>query len=382
MLEPAQRLPPWRIALCITELNVGGAERALVELATGLDRARFTPSVYCLSPRPASGKATLVQRLEAAGVPVHFLNARGPWDTLRVLRQLRRLWRADPPHLVQTWLWHANVLGVRAARQAGVAYIVTGLRVAEPRRRWRLWMERIAGRSAERHVAVSEAVVDFARRRIGLDPQKIVVISNGVALPATTEHQPRNLAAFGMTRGRRAIVFVGRLDMQKGVDQLLQNAPRLLSRLPDHDLLLFGEGPLDAALGNVIAALNPSGRVHLCGWTDDVNTTLALADVVVVPSRWEGMPNVVLEAMAAGRAVVAFDVEGVGEALGDGACEQAVAPQDWDAFIERTMQLATDEPLRRQLELANRRRAAEFSWSRMVGAYAALYEALIVRSRF
>ena len=172
-----------RIALCITELDVGGAERFLVELATRLNRNLFQPTVYCLGPRPRGAGAELVARLSAADVPVRFFDARGIGDVFRILRQLRNEFIRQRPALVQTFLWHANVLGTLAARglvspadDRRRVPIITGLRVAEPRRRWRWPIERWAGRWADRHVAVSEGVARFARERIGLAADKIVVI--------------------------------------------------------------------------------------------------------------------------------------------------------------------------------------------------------------
>ena len=143
--SPSQR---FRIALCITELDFGGAERCLVELATGLDPKRFAVTVDCLGPVPRGGGKKLVARLAAAGVPTRFHGGRGLRSAWSVLRRLRRNWRESRPDLVQTFLWHANVLGAIAARQAGVRRIVTGIRVAEPARGWRRPLERWAARGA------------------------------------------------------------------------------------------------------------------------------------------------------------------------------------------------------------------------------------------
>ncbi|HEY2147093.1 MAG TPA: glycosyltransferase, partial [Pirellulales bacterium] len=125
------------VAFCITELDVGGAERCLVELATRLDRTRFKTSVACLAQWPRGARGALADQLDAAGVPVCYFDARGISSAARVLRQLRRHWQASRPDIVQTFLFHANVIGAIAARRAAVPRIVTGLRVAEPHRRWR-----------------------------------------------------------------------------------------------------------------------------------------------------------------------------------------------------------------------------------------------------
>src|SRR5262249_13351685 len=149
---------PVRVAFCITDLEVGGAERALVELVTRLDRARFAPSVVSLQPLPVDAARSLVPTLEAAGVAVRSLNGRGSRGGVGGLGALTRLWRAERPQLVQTFLYHANILGRLAAWRAGVPHVVSGVRVAERRGRLRLRVDRWTDRLVERHVCVSRAV--------------------------------------------------------------------------------------------------------------------------------------------------------------------------------------------------------------------------------
>ncbi len=360
-----------RIAFCITELNAGGAERCLVELATRLDRSRFDPFVCCLGPRPRQDAASLVNRLEAAQVPVRFFDARGLLSAPRVFWQLRREMRSLKPDVVQTFLWHANVLGVLAASSASVPRIITGLRVAEPRRRWRWPIERFAGRLAERHVAVSEGVVRFAREKIGLRPEKIVVIPNGVDVPEAPV-PPADLASLGVPPGRRAIVFIGRLDKQKGIDWLIEQAPRLFAELPNHDLLVVGTGPLESKVRRRAVELNVAERIHFTGWRNDVPAILSASDLLVSPSRWEGMSNVILEAMAAARPVVAVGVEGVADLLGEASPPQIVPRIDCSQFVARVAQLVENDRSRRWLGEQNRARAighfqlcqmiAQFTW--------------------
>ena len=120
-----------RIALCITELDAGGAERCLTELAVRIDRSRFAPVVYCLAAQPRREDASCLPALVAAGVEVHCLGGRGVWQFPVVAHRLKRLLDAQKPHIIQTFLFHANVLGRIVARRAGVKKVVAGVRVAE-----------------------------------------------------------------------------------------------------------------------------------------------------------------------------------------------------------------------------------------------------------
>lgn len=365
------------VAFCITELEVGGAERCLVELATRLDRTRFTTSVACLGPRPRGECAALADQLDAAVVPVRYFDARGISSAARVLRQLRRHWQASKPNIVQTFLFHANVIGAIAARRARVPKIVTGLRVAEPHRRWRRSIERIAGRLADRHVAVSQGVARFAREKIGLPAEKIVVIPNGVVI-AKEPVAAANLSQLGVPSGRRMIVFVGRLDEQKGIEWLIEQTPEITKRLPSHDLLVVGTGPLAERLRGRAMRLGIGDRVHFCGWREDVPQILAASDLLVVPSQWEGMPNVVLEAMAAARPVVAFNVEGAADALGGDANGQIIPRGDAAGFVKRVVEIASDKALQENSGRLNRNRAeSRLSIQTMVGCYERLYLKLL-----
>ncbi len=367
-----------KIALCITELNAGGAERCLTELAVRIDRHRFDPVVYCLSPRPAKEEASCLPKLRAAGVEVHFLDGRSVWQFPVVARRLRRLFAAHKPQVAQTFLFHANIVGRIAAKRAGVGAVVAGIRVAEHGVRWHLWLDRMTQSLVDRYVCVGRSVADFSAARAGLPPEKLVVIPNGIDLEKYPARQPADLREFGVAAGRRAVVFVGRLETQKGVKWLIETAPSWLDRLPDCELLLVGDGPLRTALETSAKTAGIADRIHFAGWRPDVPAILAAAELLVLPSAWEGMPNVVLEAMASRKPVVATDVEGVGELLDSGAEEQTVRYGDSQVLAEKIFRLMNDPQRATEVGLENRRRVEEnFGISRMVRTYERLWGSLV-----
>src|SRR5947199_290358 len=145
----SQFAEPQRLALVITELEPGGAERCLVEIAIGLDPGRFAPVVYSLGPPPPAHKHELVARLEEAQIPVHFLGFRAAWQYFAAVSHLAKLFRKERPDIVQTFLFHANVVGARAARLAGIPHLISGIRVADPRF-MRTFVERWATMHADR----------------------------------------------------------------------------------------------------------------------------------------------------------------------------------------------------------------------------------------
>jgi glycosyltransferase involved in cell wall biosynthesis len=363
-----------RIAFVITELNVGGAERCLTQLAIGLDRTRFEPLVISIAPRPVHEQEALVNLLESEQVPVRFLNASSKWQLPIGIWRLRKALAAFKPDVVQSFLFHADVL-TRLAGGASTWRSFLGFRVADPTR-WRQRCERWAARRATAVVCVSEAVSEYARDEAGIHPEKLVVIPNAIDVEKQREAKPLDLTSIGVGGSRRVILCVGRLHPQKGMEWLLETMPALFERLPDHDLLIVGTGPDEARLRQQARDLKVDHRVHFVGWRDDVPCLMAASSQLVLTSRWEGMPNVVLEAMAAALPIVATDTHGVRELLGADHNRQTVAFGDSMALIDRLATFAGDVQLAARIGAENRSRAvASFSLEGMVAAYESLYQA-------
>ena len=361
------------VALVITELEFGGAERCLTNLALGLDRSRFSVAVHSLAPRPPVHKQQLVARLEAAAIPVQFVGARSYRQFGGAVGRLRRQLEAQRPDIVQTFLFHANVVGALAARRLAGTLVVGGVRVADPSR-WRHWLERWVARYVSCLVCVIQSVADFCVSTAGLPADKLLVIPNGIDVGCYGQGVRAEPASYGIAPGRRAIVFVGRLDQQKGLDWFLGLCPALLSALPDHDVLLVGEGPQRKSLEVQAQTLGLRERVHFAGWRADVPGLLAAAAMAVLPSRWEGMPNFLLEAMASGLPVVCTRAAGVEELLGPLAAEQSVPLGDGSGLVSKAVRIAHDRSWADQLGRENRQRAERhFSLPAMISSYERCY---------
>jgi glycosyltransferase involved in cell wall biosynthesis len=307
--------PPIPIAFCITDLDVGGAERALVHLVTRLDRREWNPVVFCLS-----GPGALVVELEAAHVPVTCLGANrndGFFRRLRIVWRLARELRAlsPRPRLLQTFLFHANLAGRIAGRLAGIKRIVSGIRVAEKRAQWHLRLDWLTNWLIDLNVCVSQSVADFTRERGRLCASKLTVIPNGVDYERFAQAESADLTSLGIPRESRVILTVGRLDEQKGHRFLIEAFSSVLREHRDARLLIVGEGPLREELQALARQFGVDEAVCFAGYRDDVPALLRASHCFVLPSLWEGMPNVVLEAMAAGVPVVATSVEGVLELI-------------------------------------------------------------------
>ena len=385
MSDQSSPTEPHAIAFCITELEPGGAERNLVELVTRLDPRRFLPSVYSIAAAPAVDRSQLTSRLAEAGISTNFLGCSEPGQYRQAIRGMAEAFRENRPALLQTFLFHANVIGATAARRCGAIPVVAGIRVADRRSRLRLIFEKHMTRNVLRHVCVSDEVARFSQRVGRLPARKLVVIPNGIDVARFDNATAVSVESLGLSANRRLLVYVGRIDRQKRVDRIIDVFHAAQGQLPDHDLLVVGDGPMSDAVKQRAESYGLDDRVRLVGWRQDVPSILRTADLLLLTSDWEGMPNVVMEAMSASKPVVTLDTEGAVQLLGEASFEQIVRRADFQEESElvarlarQVVEIASQPGLAARLGEANRRRVeVEFAIERTVQAYEALYESLL-----
>ena len=356
----------------------GGTERALLQVLAGLDRSRWRP---VLLHRPESGLAPLLQEARHLGVELRTVpqlrGAQG-WARLPALVQQIRRERAAVFHAHLTWplACRMGLLGAALARVPAVV-ATAQLFVDLPPSGWTTMQHRVVSASVDRYLAVSRQVAAQLRERFGVRADKITQVPNAVAL----DRFPR---AVSPARARPAdpavphtVLTVARLDPQKGLHHLVAAA----ALVPEARVMVVGEGPERRALETKIAHLGLGDRVHLLGFRSDVPDLLAGSDLFVLPSLFEGLPLSILEAMAAGKPVVATAIGGNDEAVVDGATGLLVPPGDPRALADAIRALLRDPERRRRLGEAGRRRAeAEFSATAMVRRVAAVYDELLAAS--
>lgn len=318
-----------------------------------------------------------MEDLETEGVPTVSLNATSRFDLAVVGRLARELVKFHPD-ILQTWLFHANVAGRFAGRRAKVPHILSGIRVAERRARWPLWLDRWTSRSVAAHVCVSEAVAEFSVRVAGLPAGRVRVIPNGVDAAKYASAPPTDLCSLGIPTGARVLLSVGRLDEQKGLRFLLESIPVLAAEHDDVHWLLAGKGPLEGWLLQRIQELGLADRIHLAGFRTDVASLMRASTALVLPSLWEGMPNVVLEALSAGLPVVATRVEGVEDLVTPGVTGWLVPAGDAGALGRAQAEvLGAHERLAEMGRKGQELVVREYTWERMISRYDALYREIL-----
>jgi glycosyltransferase involved in cell wall biosynthesis len=367
-----------RIAHLITGLDVGGAERMLVRLLTRMDARYENVVISMLPPGP------MAEVLRGAGLPVQTLAMRrgvpDPAAAARLARRLRRL----RPDILQTWLYHADVLGVLAGRLAGVRRIAWNVRASEvdmvPYGGVSRWTRRAAAWISGRPdaVIVNSRAGQRTHEALGYHPKRWVWIPNGVD---PSEFRPcpglRPAVRRELDIDERAFVFgvIARWDPIKGIDLIIDAAARLGR---DACFVLVGRG-LDAGNAALAGAIERAGLGHsvrLLGERTDVARIHAALDCVVMPSRGEGFPNAVVEAMASGLPCVVTDVGDAAFLVADTGW--VVAHKDRTALAEACRR-AIDQPIAdtRRLGAAARARVEEhFSLDRITRAYEAFYDSL------
>jgi glycosyltransferase involved in cell wall biosynthesis len=364
---------PVAIALVITDLDAGGAERSMAMLATRLEPRRWRPGVFCLG---ASGQ--LVDVVRRADVSCECLGAhrRNPVQAIARLACTLRRFR---PQLVQSFMFHANLAARLAAPWAGCPWVVGGLRVAEHQRRWHLIVDRLTAPLAIGSVCVSRGVLRFSREVAGLNPARLTVIPNGIDPRPSDSVVALPRAAIGVPDDAHLALYVGRLDPQKGLPDLLDAAKRVTLQRPDWHLAIAGDGPSRDWLIEQLAEHARLGeKTHWLGRRDDVPRLLKTADVLVHASLWEGMPNVVLEAMAARRPVIGTAVEGTEDLVVPGQTGWLVPPRDPEALSRALIEAAeSPERCRRYGEAGRCRVEQEFSIETTVAAYERLWAGIL-----
>ena len=309
------------------EATIGGTRRhlrdvALAQRAEGVDVAVAASALRMPEVR---GDFELLRR---AGVDVHevpMVREIRPAVDSKHLRELRRLLRQLEPDVVHTHSSKGGALGRLASLSTGIgrrvhtphtfAFLFSAM-FSGPKRRLFRGVETYLGRRTARIVAVGESEAATIRTSGVVPAERVVVVPNGIDAAPWRGAEALARSEIGVPEGVPLAAVVGLLNVAKGQDVLLR--AMALEPARHLHLLVVGHGEDEPSLRQLAAELGVETRVHFLGWRRDVPQLLGAVDFVVLPSRWEGLPYIVLEAMAAGKPVVATDVDGARELVLEG----------------------------------------------------------------
>jgi glycosyltransferase involved in cell wall biosynthesis len=354
----------------------GGAERQILTLIEHLDRGRWDP---VLAHHGSLGIQPLVDGARALGVPDVVIppmpdGVAGAPRVPATARRLRGL-GADVLHAHLTWPLAAKwplAAGVAARLPAVLATVQLYLPFEATRAT--LLQHRVLSRRVGRYICVSRFVADACISHVGWPAGRVSVVHNGID-PAPWEHGDAQAGRSALGAGEAPVALtLARLDPQKGLEVLVEAA----ARTPGVRFAIAGEGPERPALEAQIARLELADRVTLLGRREDAPDLLAGCDLFVLPSRFEGLPVSVVEAMAASRPVVATAIGGTDEAVVEGETGLLVPAGDAAALAAAVGRIASDGGLRDAMGAAGRERAlAAFTAAEMARAVEATYVELL-----
>lgn len=372
-----------RVLHIIAGLDVGGAELMLKRLVDSFrantDQRHAIISLTTIGP--------VGQQLQASGVPIQALGMRSVLDIPRVVWRLFFHIRAIRPDIVQTWMYHSDLLGGVAARLVGVRQVIWGIRatdiphggaIATAVARW--MCARLSGWVPQVVVCAAEASKN-AHVRLGYDASKMVVIPNGYdfsRLQATSAERNQIRASCNIAEEEVVLGTLGRFHPDKDQQNFVRAAGMLSAELPFLRFVMVGRA-LDWNNAHLVEWINATGfkdRFVLLGERSDVPQCLASMDIFCLPSRSEGFPNVLVEAMAMGLPCVATDVGDVAVLLtGDG---ELVAKEDSPALAAAIRRLLTKGAAARlELGLRNQMRVRnEYAIERARERFDAIYKRL------
>lgn len=355
--------PQIPVAVFMTRFEPGGTERQMTELIRRLDRNRFTVHVACFH---REGK--WLPRVEACADSIVEFPIAGfaRVSTLRQLVRFARWCRRERIAVVQTCDLYANTFGLPGAALAGVPVRIGSRRDLNPDKSGgQIKLQRAAYRAATKVVANVQAARQILESE-GLATGSIAVIPNGV-----------EATAFGARKApstTRTIITVANLRPEKCHEVLIAAAATLAPEFPDLRFQFVGGGPRRAELEGLVRERGLEQVIEFLGHREDVPSLLAAADVFVLPSRSEALPNGVIEAMAAGLPVVASAVGGLLDLVDEGRTGLLVPPENPTALGAALRDLLTDPSKASRLGATARDEVARrFSFERMVAAFENLY---------
>ena len=368
------------LAIFIDDLIVGGTQNWLVHLAAALTKRGFEIRVYAMRNRV---HPRILRRL-APYAKIEIIGESRLWR-IEGLAHLARELRAWPADVLQTLLPTSDWLGRALGRWIRVPVVLSSIRGRnEGKPFWQRGLDRATARWAQAVIFNNRDAIPFAIRHEGVTQAQVLYIPNGVAAPepSTAAARARVRAELQTPESAPVVGTVARLHAAKNQLDLLRAFAVVRQRRPDAVLWLIGEGDQRAVLEKEALRLGLFNAMRLPGVRDDVEDVLSAMDVFALPSRWEGMPNALMEAMAAARPVVASNLDGIRELVVDGETGWLVPPGDVSALAVAILRGLEDPAMAARMgRAACERMRTHFSLEAMAAAYEKVYRGCLAQAR-
>jgi glycosyltransferase involved in cell wall biosynthesis len=371
--DDGRRMMPTKIAHAVYSLMIGGSE----VLAWRIAKALNINGVYDCSLYAVDRGGPLSDALSADKIKYRVFSRKSRID-LRLLGALAAQLRADKIQLVHTHHLGQLLYAGLAARLVGAKVVHTEhefYSLSNRRLQILLWF---LVKMADVVTAVNDPVSSFLRDQVGIPSPKIVTIQNGIDISPYLAAMPIARSELGWSNNDVVVGCVARLEPEKGVAILLEAFSLVLKHQPNAKLLIAGDGGERERLRSTSGRLGLNGSVHFLGTRSDIPEVLATCNVVALPSIHEGLPMALLEAMAAGKAVVATRVGAIPDVVRDGRSGLLVPPGNVTSFAQALSFLIGDQNKRQEMGVEAHKVVKEsYSFNRMIESYEALYQSVL-----
>jgi glycosyltransferase involved in cell wall biosynthesis len=364
-----------RVAWIIDHLGQGGAQRQLLEVGRLLPRDQVSLQVVSLSTR----KTDYAAPLRDAGIQLTLVPQGSKFSSFSTCQAVAAILSQLQPDVVQTWLFEAGVYGRLAALWTRCPVVVAAVRNTIDDLKWH---HRLVTRLLSYGTTCTTVNADAMRSgfvSLGIPESKIRTIRNGIDLRVfpRVPKDPEEIESWGIPNGSTIVAMAARMAPQKDYVTFLRAAKLVVARAPNTYFLLIGDGPDRGHIEATIRELGIQTRAKLLGVRHDVWTILNNIDIFVLSTHFEGCSNVIMEAMAAGKPVVATPAGGNAELVSDGRTGLMTPIGDPRAMADRILELILNRELARSMGIAGRKKIEdEFSIERTVSETVALYQEL------
>jgi len=367
---------PIPILHVISQLPVGGVENLLLTVLQHSDSQKFYPTVCSLSDKGVIGK-----EMEALGVNVLCLNKLRHKFDWTMVKDIYHLIKQLNIQIVFTYQYHSNLYGRIAAHLAKVPCIIASVHnvYTIDKKVHRRIINKCLSRFTDKIIAVSGSVKEDVMRYDGVPDGKVEIVYNGIDIDRFTDLDESTLRSeLGILMETPIIGTVGRLAFQKGQRYLLEAVSIVKKKFPQIVLLMVGDGPLKDELKSYAKTLGLDDAVIFTGSRRDIPLLLAAMDIFVLPSLWEGLSISLIEAMAAGKPVIAADIAPIRELINTQEVGMLVPPRNSGAIADTIELLLTEEVLAEEMGIAARKRVfSDFSIETTLSRYEHLFEDIL-----
>jgi glycosyltransferase involved in cell wall biosynthesis len=355
----------------VEDLKVGGLEKVIASIATGLDTKKFDVEIWCL----ARGGA-VAEWLKQKGVRVRIFSWRTYHNPLNIAKLAIKL-RRSRVDIVHTHGYYAGTFGRIAAITMGISPLFAHVHTSDFTLSMRhCIIEKVLSFFTRKIICISQHVKGFVESQEGIRPEKTVLVYNGTGRFFEDAENDPLVGSEKLTDDDFVIVSVGSLVENKGHHILIEAVHMLCPERPAFRVLIAGDGPQRSVLQDYVDRCGLSATVVFVGVVKDVRQVLRAADIFVLPTVYrEGLSLAVLEAMQHGLPVIASRVGGVPELVDDGVTGILVTPNDPRILARAIRTLADDKKLRCQMGESGKKKVdRSFRVERMIAQIESLYE--------